>query len=154
VEIANPRFFESLRGAFFLLLHVYYTARGKCSGKCWYLLTMESEVLEKVRLVPTVLCLSYYISLLSCLLARLAALYYQPVELEELAYYRLPLQHLQLLQPILHQLLYPPRIALALVLPEGIRCSSLGVLSEVVCGELSCLSVERTVQRPHLERGC
>lgn len=47
------------------------------------------------------------------------------------------LEHLQLLQTMLHQLLYPPRIALCAVLPECIPCSSLGVLAEVVCGELA-----------------
>lgn len=46
------------------------------------------------------------------------------------------LQHLQLLQALLNQLLYPPLVRLILVLPEAIPRSPFRVLTEVVGGEL------------------
>lgn len=50
------------------------------------------------------------------------------------------LENLQLLEPVLHQLLDLARVLLALVLAKGVSCSALGVLAEVVCAELATLS--------------
>jgi len=52
------------------------------------------------------------------------------------------LQHLQLLQSFLHQLLDLPLFCLSSVLPECVSCPSLGVFSEVVCCELAGLAEE------------
>lgn len=53
------------------------------------------------------------------------------------------LHHLQIGQPLLHQLLYLPLLGLMLVLSERIDGASSCVLSEVVSGELVCLTEER-----------
>lgn len=50
------------------------------------------------------------------------------------------LQHLQLLQPLLYQLLLAPRILLILVLAERIARPPGSVFSEVICGELLSLA--------------
>ncbi len=50
------------------------------------------------------------------------------------------LQHLQLLQPLLYQLLLAPRILLILVLTERIARPPGSVFSEVICGELLSLA--------------
>lgn len=55
------------------------------------------------------------------------------------------LQHLQLLQPVLHQFLYPPTIALGALLSECVPRPPLGVFPEVVCGELVALSEKGAV---------
>ena len=57
------------------------------------------------------------------------------------------LQHLQLFQPLLHELLHSSLPRLFLVFPEGVACSSFGVLAEVVGGELTALSQQRTILR-------
>jgi hypothetical protein len=54
-------------------------------------------------------------------------------------------QHLQLLDTLLHKLLYPPLIGVILMLSEPVARSSLGVLAEIVGGELIALPEERTV---------
>lgn len=53
------------------------------------------------------------------------------------------LHHLQIGQPLLHQLLYLALLGLMLVLSERIDGASSGVLPEVVGGELVCLTEER-----------
>jgi hypothetical protein len=55
------------------------------------------------------------------------------------------LQHLQLLQSLLHELLYPPLLALRLVFPERVARSPPGVLAEIVCGELAALPEEGAI---------
>ena len=50
------------------------------------------------------------------------------------------LQHLQLLQTLLHQLLHLPRVRHILVLVEGIDGPTVGILAEVVCLEVAALS--------------
>lgn len=55
-------------------------------------------------------------------------------------------QNLQLFEPLLHQLLYPPRIRLCAVLPKRISRSPLGVFSEVVGGELAGCAEEGAVE--------
>lgn len=52
------------------------------------------------------------------------------------------LQNLQLPQAILYQLLHPPAICFRRMLPKRIFRPPLSVLSEIVCGELSCLAKE------------
>lgn len=59
-----------------------------------------------------------------------------PVQGSEKTY----LEHLQILQPLLHQLLYPPRVLNAPVLPERIPRAALGVFPKVVGGELVSLA--------------
>lgn len=53
------------------------------------------------------------------------------------------LHHLQIGQPLLHQLLYLALLGLMLVLSERIDGASSCVLPEVVRGELVCLTEER-----------
>lgn len=55
------------------------------------------------------------------------------------------LEYLQLLQSVLHKLLYPLLPSLALVFPESIARSPFCVFAEVVGGELSALSEQRSV---------
>lgn len=55
------------------------------------------------------------------------------------------LQHLKLLDTLLHKLLYPSGIRLGCVLAEGVVGASLGILAEVVGGELFALSQEAAV---------
>lgn len=57
------------------------------------------------------------------------------------------LHHLQLLQALLHQLLYLPLVVDRLVLPECISCPPLCIFPEVVRGELSTLSEELAILR-------
>lgn len=60
------------------------------------------------------------------------------------------LQHLQVLQPLLHQLLYPPRVVDTLVLPERIPRAALGIFPKVVGVELVSLAEELSVLRSFL----
>ena len=55
------------------------------------------------------------------------------------------LHGLQLLQPFLHELLYPSLIPLLLMFPKSIARPAFRVFSEVVCGELAPLSEKRAV---------
>lgn len=55
------------------------------------------------------------------------------------------LHHLQLLDPLLHKLLYPPLVRLGGMFAEAIARPSLGVFAEVVCGELAGLAEERAI---------
>lgn len=55
------------------------------------------------------------------------------------------LEYLELLQPVLHKLLYPLLPSLALVFPESIARSPFCVFAEIVGGELSALSEQRSV---------
>ena len=55
------------------------------------------------------------------------------------------LQHLQLLQPTLHQLLHLPLVGYGSVLAKGIFRSPFGVFTEVVEGELIGMAEERAV---------
>lgn len=55
---------------------------------------------------------------------------------------RANLHHLQVLQPLLHQLLHAPRVLLVLVLAEGVARAPLGVLAEVVQRKLPRLPQE------------
>lgn len=55
------------------------------------------------------------------------------------------LEHLEVLQPLLHKLLHLSRILHVLVLPESVSCTALGVLSEVVRRELVSLAQKLTV---------
>lgn len=55
------------------------------------------------------------------------------------------LEHLQILQSLLHQLLYPPWVLDILVLAERVPRAALGVLAEVVGGELVPLAEELPV---------
>jgi hypothetical protein len=59
------------------------------------------------------------------------------------------LQHLQLPQPLLHQLLYLPRIRDRAVLPKCIPCSPLRIFSEIVRSELSRCAQETSVERAY-----
>jgi hypothetical protein len=65
---------------------------------------------------------------------------------------RTDLHHLQLLQPLLHQLLYLSVILFMLVFVEGISRPPPGIGPEVVVGELTRLPQQRPVQRPHPKR--
>jgi hypothetical protein len=89
--------------------------------------------------------LPYNASPAARLLARLLPLDDQPVELEELADDRLPLQHLQLPQALLHQLLYLAFLGNVLCIAEGVARSAFGVFSKVVGGELAGLAEEGAV---------
>lgn len=60
------------------------------------------------------------------------------------------LQHLQLLEALLHQLLYFALVALDAGLPESVSCPSLGILAEVVGGKLAALAHEGTEERSGL----
>ena len=55
------------------------------------------------------------------------------------------LHHLQLLEPPLHKLLYPPLVRDTPVLAESIFRPPLGVLTEIVEGKLVGVAEERTV---------
>lgn len=57
------------------------------------------------------------------------------------------LHHLQLLQALLHQLLYLPRLLDRLVLPKCISCPPLRVFPEIVRVELSALTEELAILR-------
>jgi hypothetical protein len=55
------------------------------------------------------------------------------------------LQHLQLPDPLLDQLLYRPLLDYTLAIPKRIARSPSGVFAEVVGGELAALTEERAV---------
>lgn len=55
------------------------------------------------------------------------------------------LEHLQILQSLLHQLLHPPRVLHALILPERVPRPALGILAKVVGRELVALAEELSV---------
>lgn len=63
------------------------------------------------------------------------------------------LHALQLLQTLLHQLLHFAPIALAYVFPESVPCPPLGVLAEVIGGELIALAQERAKEGAGFEGG-
>ena len=63
------------------------------------------------------------------------------------------LQHLQLLQPLLHKLLYPSRIRLLAVLPKRIPRPPLRVLSEIVRPELSRCAQEASIEGAYFVGG-
>lgn len=89
--------------------------------------------------------LPHNISPAARLLARLLTLDDEPVELEELAHDRLPLEHLQLPQALLHQLLYLALLGDVLRIAEGVARPAFGVFSKVVGGELARLAEEGAV---------
>lgn len=66
----------------------------------------------------------------------------QPIELTD---DRLALHHCQLLQALLQQLLYLPRVVDLLVLPEGIVRSPTCVFSEVILAKVAALTEELSV---------
>jgi hypothetical protein len=55
------------------------------------------------------------------------------------------LHDLQLLEALLYELLYPPRVLYALVFPEGVPRAPLRIFSEVVGGKLLALPQELPV---------
>lgn len=55
------------------------------------------------------------------------------------------LQHLQLLQTLLHEFLYPSLLRLILVFSKAIARSSLGVFAEVICCELAALAKQGAI---------
>ena len=92
------------------------------------LTSLPNNIIAPTRLPPT-----------------LPPLHNQPIQLEELTHNRLPLHHLQLLQPLLNQLLCFPLIEGFLgVGPERVDGAAAGVFAEVVGRELGGLAEERT----------
>lgn len=55
------------------------------------------------------------------------------------------LQHLQLAQTLLYQLLYPPLVVYALAFPKSVARSPFGVFAKIIGGELAALPQKRAV---------